>query len=470
MSKLLEELAAAVGSHGLITGSRLGERSNGYWDSSPLAALALVMPSSTAQLQQVVKSCHHHRQQVVVQGGLTGAAGGQKAGRDEVAVSLERLNTIDHFDPAGKTLVAGAGCTLEEVQGFAETRGLLFPVDIGARGSCTIGGNIATNAGGMEVIRYGMMREQVLGLEVVLADGSVLSSMNQMAKNNAGYDLKQLFIGSEGTLGIVTRAVLRLRPATHSRETALVACNSLAEVIALLDSAQAQLGETLTRFEVMDGPYYGAQTGPGGHRRALAAGYGWYVLVEARGTSPERDAQHFQGWLDQVVTSAIAADAVVPGNSRQLANLWQIREAFDGIIADRPCFLYDVSLPIANMASYVEELRAAVHRQWPSAALYTLGHMGDGNLHFFLSPRAPGENNGLKSQADNLVYRPLAALGGSVSAEHGIGMDKKPWLSHSRSEAEIAVMKRIKTLLDPHELLNRGRIFDLANGSEPESI
>src|SRR5690606_29184405 len=327
MSKLLEELAAAVGSHGLITGSRLGERSNGYWDSSPLAALALVMPSSTAQLQQVMKSCHHHRQQVVVQGGLTGAAGGQRAGRDEVAVSLERLNTIDHFDPAGKTLVAGAGCTLAEVQGFAETRGLLFPVDIGARGSCTIGGNIATNAGGMEVIRYGMMREQVLGLEVVLADGSVLSSMNQMAKNNAGYDLKQLFIGSEGTLGIVTRAVLRLRPATHSRETALAACNSLAEVIALLDSAQAQLGETLTRFEVMDGPYYGAQTGPGGHRRALAAGYGWYVLVEARGTSPERDAQHFQGWLDQVVTSAIAADAVVPGNSRQLANLWQIREA-----------------------------------------------------------------------------------------------------------------------------------------------
>ena len=404
--------------------------------------------------------CCRHRQPVAVQGGLTGTVKGQNAAGNEVALSLEKMTAINDFDPINKTLVAQAGCTLQQVREFAAERGLLFPVDIGARGSCTIGGNIATNAGGMEVLRYGMMRHHVLGLEAVMADGTVLSAMNRMQKNNTGYDLKQLFIGSEGTLGIVTSAVLQLQPLPESCETALIAGNSFEDITALLDSAQRQLGDILTRFEVMDNRYYNIQIGKGGHTAPLPGNAAWYALVEVMGFDPRQDRDSFQQWLERLVEQRAVADIVIARNLRQRGELWKIREDFEVSLAGGSFFLYDVSLPVSAMDDYLAGLDDKVFSRWPDAMFFTLGHLADGNLHFFLSPGVENADE-LKPEADELIYQPLRALGGSVSAEHGIGLDKKPWLGYSRNAEEIRLMQTLKRTLDPDNLLNPGRLFDL---------
>jgi FAD/FMN-containing dehydrogenase len=369
------------------------------------------------------------------------------------------MTSIDDFSTADKTVTVDAGCTLQRVQEFALAHQLLFPVDIGARGSCTIGGNIATNAGGMEVLRYGMMRHQVLGLEVVLADGTLISALNRMKKNNTGQDLKQLFIGSEGILGVVTRAVLQLQPLPAGCESALIACDSFTGIIDLLDSAQRALGDTLTRFEVMDGEFYRAQTVPGGHRPPLEREHSWYALVEIRGYRPVEDRQQFEDWLAGLLDSNIATAIVVADNQRQREGLWSIRENFDTAMASAAFALYDVSLPIAAMAAYLDRLHQALRRRWPDSLCYAVGHLADGNLHFFIAPE-PDSGRDAKGRADDLVYGLLADEGGSVSAEHGIGIDKKPWLGHSRTPAEIALMKTLKAALDPGNILNPGRIFD----------
>jgi FAD/FMN-containing dehydrogenase len=458
---ILPLLAELAGAGNLITGEPLTIRTNGYWDTSPTKAMAVVTPQTLIQLQAVLACCHQHRQAVTIQGGLTGTVRGQVAQPGEIAISLEKMSTITHFNPIDKTLIAEAGCTLQQIQEFARDRQLLLPIDIGARGSCTIGGNIATNAGGMEVLRYGMMRNHVLGLEAVLADGTLVSAMNQMKKNNTGYDLKQLFIGSEGTLGIVIKAVLQLQPLPTSRETALIACRSFTALTDVLDSAQRSLGETLTRFEIMDGDYFRAQTQPEGHRAPLADKHDWYALAEIAGYSPEGDRVQFETWLEFLLAADHAADIVIASNQKQREELWLIRENFDIAIAEKPFFLYDVSLPISAMEDYLAKLRGAIHCQWPGAKIYTLGHMADGNLHFFISPRCSGSEDELKLRADEWVYGELTAFSGSVSAEHGIGIDKKKCLHHCRSAEELQLMKSIKRLMDPYNLLNPGRIFDL---------
>lgn len=454
-------LENSVGGNNLITGEHLSQRTNGYWDPSPIQALAVVTPENIDQLQASVKCCHHYRQPMVVQGGLTGVVKGQLAGADEIAISLEKMSAIREFDPVGKTLVVEAGCTLQQVQEFARGHDLLFPVDIGARGSCTIGGNIATNAGGMEVIRYGMMKNHVLGLEAVLSDGTLLSSMNRMQKNNTGFDLKQLFIGSEGTLGIVSSAVLQLKPLPKSCETAFIACRDFEEVAALLDSSQRFLGDNLTRFELMDNNYYALLTGSGNNTPPVARHFEWYVLVEAMGYEPDKDRLQFQTWLELLMAGEDIGDGALAQNNKQRENMWMIREVFDVAIAEKPYFTYDVSLPLQKMPAYIRQVKDSISSLWPRALFFTIGHMADGNLHFFLSPCAGTDENALKALADRMIYEPLASIGGSVSAEHGIGLDKKAWLKFSRNETEIQLMKKIKKLLDPENLLNRGRLFDL---------
>ena len=461
MSQLLSRIEALAGAANVLRGDALQRRNNGFWDPSSPKAQALVLPHSSAQLSAIMALCHAARQPVIVHGGLTGLTGAHTTTEKDIAVSLERMNAITAFEGDGKTLTAEAGCTLQHVQDYAAQRDMLFALDIGARGSCTIGGNIATNAGGMEVIRYGMMREQVLGLEVVLADGTCLSSLNQMQKNNAGFDLKQLFIGSEGTLGIVTKAVLRLHPAPLSSDSTLLACRTFSHTIALLNSARAALGATLTRFELMDGGYFRTQTAPGKHAAPMNRDHDWYVLMETNGSDPEADRERLESWLGDILEDAICEDAVVASNIRQRQNLWLIREAFDAVISETPCFLYDVSLPIGAMEAYIAQLRQDMASLWPRCLFYSMGHMGDGNLHFFVSPRQADDPKIMKDKADRLIYPPLQALGGSVSAEHGIGIDKKPWLATSRTAVEIDLMKKLKTLLDPHNILNPGRVVDI---------
>jgi FAD/FMN-containing dehydrogenase len=375
-------------------------------------------------------------------------------------LSLERLSAIEEVDALGGTATVQAGAVLQVVQEHLAERGLLFPLDLGARGSCTIGGNVATNAGGINVLRYGMMRNLVLGLEAVLADGRVVSSMNRMLKNNSGYDLKQLFVGTEGTLGVVTRVVLKLFQQPLSCDTALVGLQGFNQVTALMQTLQRDLAGTLSAYEVMWGNYFRAVTGEGGQRAPMSRDHPYYVMLEAEGADPQADSERFLRLLESALEAGVIVDAVISKSEHERRALWDIRENFETILQQSPYFLYDVSLPIGAMASYVEQVHAGLERRWPGVFCSVIGHIADGNLHFFVVPGVSGSEDELHEQVDREIYDPLRALGGAVSAEHGIGMEKKRWLAHSRSDTEIALMRSVKQTLDPRGILNPGRIFD----------
>lgn len=453
IDNIVTELEQALGPNCVVAGDTLSQRATSYWDQSPTNALALLKPRFTEQVSVALAICHQHRQAVVIQGGLTGCVEGAVAREDEVIISLERMNTIECIDSQAGTATVQAGVILEVLQDAVAEQGLLFPLDLGARGSCTIGGNIATNAGGINVLRYGMMRNLVLGLEVVTADGTVLSSMNQMIKNNAGYDIKQLFIGSEGTLGIVTRAVVKLHPKSSSCNTALVATDSFSKVTSLLNSLQRDLAGTLSAYEVMWGEYFRGVTAKGGHRPPMSRDYSFYIVVEAEGADPEGDTNRFERLLEQAFENETIVDAVIPKSEAERRAVWDIREVFEALL---PAYLYDVSLPISAMASYIERVMEEFRRQWPLGDCFVLGHIADGNLHLFTRPGIEGD---LHAQSDAIVYAPLQDLEGSVSAEHGIGTEKVAWLSKSRSADEIDMMRVLKKSLDPQNLLNPGRVL-----------
>ena len=453
MSDVLSALRNALGEQLVISDERLAQRATSYWNPAPTAAVALLTPRSTEQVSKAMAICHEHRQPVVTHGGLTGCVQGAEARTGEVILSLEKMNQVERIDPSGATASVQAGVVLEVLKNTVAEEGLLFPLDLGARGSCTIGGNIATNAGGVNVLRYGMMRNLVLGLEVVTADGTVLTSMNQMLKNNAGYDLKQLFIGSEGTLGIVTRAVLKLYPQPTSCNTALVATDSFDKVTTLLPHLQRDLAGTLSAYEVMWGDYFRGVTGDTGHRPPMNRDYPYYVLVEAEGADAESDASRFEGLLEVAFESGIAIDAVIAKSEAERGALWHIREDFEDIL---PAHLYDISLPISSMDQYVKQVVAGLKTRWPDSECYVLGHVADGNLHLFTCPNTDGDTH---AESDQIVYSPLQGLDGSISAEHGIGTEKLHWLPKSRSEQEIELMRLLKKSLDPNGLLNPGRVI-----------
>jgi len=456
---LLDQLRGIVGEKGVVTGPALAERASSYWDPSPLVAKALVRPRTTTEVSAVLAACHAARQSVVTHGGLTGCVRGDLVGPDEIVLSLERMTNVEEIDPVGRTVTVQAGAVLQSVQEAVAAEDLYFPLDLGARGSCTIGGNVATNAGGMNVIRYGMMRELVLGLEAVLADGTVVSSMNRMLKNNTGYDLKQLFIGTEGTLGVVTRVITKLKEASASTNTAMVGLGDFRKVTDFLKFAASRLQGNLSAFEVMWGDYFRAVTEPGWHRAPMDRDYAYYVILEANGADPEVDAAQFISVLESAVEQDLIVDAVLPKSDSEQESLWKIREDFEAILQTKPTFLYDVSLPIRSMDEYVAAVQARVLKRWPEGICHVLGHLGDGNLHLFVTPNAGGES--LHAQADEDVYGPLEAVGGSVSAEHGIGLDKKDWLHTSRTPQEIELMRLLKRTLDPRNILNPGKVIDV---------
>jgi FAD/FMN-containing dehydrogenase len=450
---LPDRISAVVGDAGIVPGAALAERATSYWDPSPMQGKLLVRPESTEQLSRVMALCHETGQSVVVQGGLTGVVEGALATPDDVIVSLERMTTIESVDEVEGVAVIQAGAVLQTVQEALRERGFLFPLDLGARGSCTIGGAVATNAGGINVLRYGMMRNLVLGLEAVLADGTVISSMQQMLKNNTGYDLKQLFIGSEGTLGIVTRAAVRLFPLPKSRQTALVGLESFEAVIGFLNRLKADLAGTLSAFEVMWNDYYAAVTGDGGHRSPLERDYPYYVVAEAEGADPDGDAARFEKILMEALEQGLVVDAIIPKSEGERTAIWTIREDFESLL---PAYLYDVSLPLRHMETYVERLTTRLGQEWPGSRGYVFGHIADGNLHIFTGPHDAGEHH---DRSDAIVYGCLEGLDGSVSAEHGIGLEKRAWLERTRGPEELAMMRSLKATLDPRNLLNPGKVL-----------
>jgi len=453
MSKVIELIQAELGNSAVLLGDDVTARATSYWDSSPNQALAIIRPETTEQVSAVLKICHQHKQSVVFAGGLTGLVEGAVATNNDIMMSLEKMNQIETVDELDNTVVVQAGAILQQVQEDLAEKGYLFPVDLGARGSCTIGGNIATNAGGVNVLRYGMMRNQVLGLEAVLADGTIISSMNQMLKNNTGYDLKQLFIGSEGTLGVVTRAVLRLYPMPTNQQTVLFAVNSFEAVTKMMQVLRSELAGTLSAYEVMWNNYYRDVTAEGFHRAPLDRDYPYYVLAEAEGVDEASDAERFEGVLSAALEAGTILDAVIAKSEADRQALWVVREEFDPVL---PAYHYDISMPKRHMEDYVTKLKQQLSAWREEMVAYVFGHVADGNLHVFVTPHY---DDIYHDEVDKIVYGCLEGLSGAVSAEHGIGKQKINWLANSRTENEINLMRQLKTMMDPENILNPGAVL-----------
>jgi FAD/FMN-containing dehydrogenase len=453
----LDVFRELLGPTGVLSAEETAERPEHFRRQTiPRSALGLVRPRTTEELSAVLRICHAAGQPVCVQGGTTGLDGAVSTS-GELALSLERMNAIETIDRVNRIAVVQAGCILQTFQEAVAAEGAYYGVDYGGRGSATIGGNIATNAGGMTVLRYGMTREQVLGLEVVLADGTIVSSMNKMLKNNAGYDLKQLFIGTEGTLGVVTRAVLRLRPQTSSVNSALLAFEGFAQVEQFLRLCQDRFGETLTSFEVMWQEHYDHVIAFSGRRAPLRTGHAFYANIEVRGTDQDRDTDHFETVLGGALEAGMVVDAVIPKSKAAIAEVWSPREDMTWANSHYADFAVgDISLPIGDMDVYIAGISQAMKARWPESGLYAFGHIADGNVHVLA---VPGNRDPERmEECLGLIYEPLEAIGGSIAAEHGIGKQKVRFLHKSRGPAEIELMRGLKRMFDPKCILNPGRV------------
>ena len=387
MNNLLKDLEEIVGSDGILLGEDVASRSDSWPPMGGCRARALIRPASTKEVSKVLKLCYAAAQPVVTHGGLTGLVGGARTSKDDIVLSLERMNGFEPVDTVNRTMVVEAGVLLQRVHEVAEEAGLLFPLDMGARGSATIGGNISTNAGGNSVIRYGMIRDQLLGVEAVLADGTIISSLKGVIKNNTGYDLKQLFIGSEGTLGIVTRAVLRLRPLPRSCNTALVAIEDFDRLGRFLRDMDSALGGTLSAFEVMWNDFYRLVVTTGDqHGTPLQPSHAFYVLLESTGGHEEGDRARFEGALNEAFEKELIVDAVIAQSKQQRDALWAIRDDIEGMVKGLfPPLTFDVSLAIPQMNDYVVEVRKKLKKRWSDSRMVVFGHLGDGNIHLVLT-------------------------------------------------------------------------------------
>lgn len=455
----IARLAPSLSAGGLLLGAEIGPRYYtdvvGRVGASPQVVFR---PRSTAEVRRILAQCHAEGVPVVTQGGMTGAVCGALPRANEIVMSLERMNRVEAIDVNAATATVEAGAVLERVQEQVETLGLSFPLDLGARGSCTIGGNIATNAGGNRVIRYGMMRELVLGLEVVLADGTVIENLHKYFKNNTGFDVKQYFIGSEGTLGVITRAVLRLFPLPDDRAVACCSLSRFSDVIALLDLVRRRLGGELTAFEVMWRSYFSRAIALPHVKPVLPADRAFYVIVEASGVAAStRD--RFERVLAQAHETALIDNAVISKSETEAASIWRIRDASVEVHATvRPAISLDVSLAIDRMEEFAEKADEAAKTVDRRAGIIVFGHLGDGNLH--VGVHHADDRPEIAMAMEQRIYDLVAMCGGSISAEHGIGISKRSYLRHSRTDAEIALMRAIKKAIDPRGILNPGRIFE----------
>ncbi|MGZ5920677.1 MAG: FAD-binding oxidoreductase [Rhizomicrobium sp.] len=462
MSEIFDRLKDAAGPNGFSEDAgeiapHLEEWRSRNHGQSPL----LLKPATTGQVSAILAICHQTGTAIVPQGGNTGLVGGQIPLHGEVLLSLRRMNRIRAVDAAGMTLTVEAGVTLKEVQDAAAAQQLLFPLSLGSEGSCTIGGNISTNAGGNHVLRYGMMRALVLGLEVVMADGRVLPMLKSLHKDNTGYDLKQLFIGAEGTLGIVTAASLRLFPRPAQMVTALTAVPSPAAALALLGHMQANTGGLLSSFELIARPALDLvlQNIPD-TRDPLAASSPWYVLMEISGGAGDSLEARTQAALEDAMAGAWVTDAIVAQNQTQARNLWRLRETIsEAAKREGAAIKHDISVPVASIPAFIEEATAAVLEKFPGARPVCFGHMGDGNLHFNFNAPVGGDS-AFALEWDEMqltVHDIVKNYSGSISAEHGIGQMKRDILPRYKSSEELDAMRALKTAFDPKNILNPGK-------------
>jgi FAD/FMN-containing dehydrogenase len=435
-------------------------------------ALAVLRPASTAEVAALVCACAEHGVPIVPQGGKTGLVLGSvpDASGKAVVMALGRMNKVRAVDALNRTITVDAGCILQHIQEAAAAEGCLFPLSLAAEGSCTIGGNLSTNAGGTAVLRYGNTRELCLGIEAVTAQGEVWSSLRGLRKDNTGYDLRDLFIGAEGTLGIITGAVLKLFPLPKASITSLVALTSPRRALDLLTLAQDRCGASLTGFELMSdfclrlvATHFPALPQPFAERHAQ------YVLIELSSSESERHAVSLlETVIEEALEQSMVDDAVVSTSVAQSRGLWQVREHISmAQAAAGKNIKHDISLPISRIGEFIESTDQQLLAAFPGVALVCFGHLGDGNLHYNVAPPAGVDPEAFLANQDainRIVHDAVDAFGGSISAEHGIGMLKREELARYKSPVELAMMRAIKAALDPQNIMNPGKVLPQSRG------
>lgn len=459
---IVQELQKIIPSDRCLLGEALSSRYNHIWKMDQgLKAKVFLMPINTAEVSQILSLCNAHDQKVIVFGGLTNLVGSTETNGDEVVISTEKLNLIEEVDVSSRTVTVGAGTILQNIHEAVEEHDLLFPLNFGAKGSAQIGGVISTNAGGLRVFRFGMTRNLVLGLEVVLMDGTVLSSLKKIIKDNSAYDLKQLFIGSEGTLGVITKAVLKLVELPKSRNSAFVGIDKYENVVKFLKHVDKNLAGALSGYELIWQRTYKAMTSPPAlSKPPLDQSYNYYVLIESLGANQEDDRLKMEKALESALDQDIIQDAVLAFTESDLNWFWTIREDVHAFVSlckyDQH---FDISLPIALIGDQVDQMTIALENLEGVTHVFPFGHVADGNVHFVVGK--VDDSKALTQSINDIIYAPLKSIGGSVSAEHGIGLHKKSYLPLCRSEAEITTMKLLKLSFDPKGLLNSGKVLDI---------
>tara|TARA_R110002096_G_scaffold124002_4_gene268113 strand:- start:171 stop:1541 length:1371 start_codon:yes stop_codon:yes gene_type:complete len=455
---LLDTLKTIVGPKGWTTDAadmapRLVDWRKSVRGRSPI----IVSPANVDEVAAVVRACASEKIGIVPQGGNTGMCAGaipDESG-EQVVLSLARMNTIRHIDAENFSMEVEAGCILADIQAAASSHGRHFALSLGAEGSCQIGGNLATNAGGINVIRYGTARAQVLGLEVVLADGSIVNSLRALRKDTAGYDLKQNFIGSEGTLGIITAATLKLFPDPGPRSTALIALPASGDAVCLLARLRTTLGDSIEAFELVSAYVFSLlEAHVPGCKLPFDAAHPWYVLTDV--TGPQRD-DVLEKLLHDSANDGLISDAVLAKNGAEAEAFWRMRHSIaEAERAAGKAQKHDISVPVSRIEDFLSRGDKMLATIAPEARLIAFGHVGDGNLHYNVALPANSTDG---ERITTAVYDLVSEFGGSISAEHGIGTVKKQYLSKYRSETELAVMRTLKNALDPHNILNPGKVI-----------
>jgi FAD/FMN-containing dehydrogenase len=429
-------------------------------------ALAVVQPRNLEQVVQVIQACQARQIAIVPQGGNTGMVGGSvpASGGNSIVLSLRKLNAVRAIDEQNLTITVEAGCTLSQVQEAAANAGLLFPLSLASEGSCTIGGNLSSNAGGVQVLRYGNARELCLGIEAVMPDGTALHALRGLRKDNTGYALKDLLIGAEGTLGVITAAVMKLFPRPRTQIVAFVALESVETAVSLLGLAQKRLDSSLTGFELIGQICLDLVQKHFKEASPLPAGSAYYALLECSDSQEEVVArERFQQLLEEAMELELIQDAAVSASVAQNKAMWRQRELIsEAQAAEGKNIKHDISLPVSAIASFVRSNSARLSVEFPGMRLVNFGHLGDGNLHYNVSPPLGMSDEDFLSHQPNInkiVYDDVVALSGSISAEHGLGQLKCHEIEHYKSAAELGVMRQIKNALDPKGIMNPGKVL-----------
>ncbi|KAI1085673.1 hypothetical protein F5B20DRAFT_519278 [Whalleya microplaca] len=435
---------------------------NGDWMRKYRGHCTLVLkPGSTEEVSGILKYCNDHMLAVVPQGGNTGLVGGSVPVFDEIVVNTSRMNQIRFFDDVSGVLVVDAGVVLEVADQFLAEKGYIFPLDLGAKGSCQIGGNVATNAGGLRLLRYGSLHGSVLGIEAVLPDGTVVDDLSRLRKNNTGYDLKHLFIGGEGTIGMITAVSIQCPQRSRAVNVAFLGADSYEKILQTFREAKTQLGEILSAFELMDRESQSLVHKVRQHKRPLEAEHPFYCLIETSGSNSDHDSEKLEQFLEDVMSKEIVTDGVLAQDETQIRSLWSQREGIPECLGHwGGVYKYDVSIPLNDLYRLVLDTRKRIEAaglkgetdEYPVVDVVGYGHMGDSNLHLNVAVRRYDKK--VEEVLEPFVYKWISKVNGSISAEHGLGIAKKDYIRYSRSDTVIGLMRQIKNLYDPNGIMN----------------